>query len=87
MRASGNGLKQVCANNLLATVRGEVWFDRLRGLNARGIDGPWANATSDVRQDAAWVLQTYEPRAVVNSIEVSMDSAAEGNFGVTANIT
>ena len=87
MRAQGNGLKQVCVQNLLAIIRGEVCYDRLRGLDARAIDQPGQDAVDYMRTDAMWMLKTYEPRAVVESIEVDQDSAAEGNFGVTANIT
>lgn len=87
MRASGNGLKQVCVQNLLATVRGEVCFDRLRGLSAEIVDQPGADAAAEAQQDAAWMLRTYEPRANVESIEVTRASEAEGDFRVTANIT
>lgn len=87
MKASGNGLKQTCVQNLLAIVRGEVCFDRLRGLDAGVIDRPGADAVADLRQDALWMLKTYEPRAMVQSVEVNQDTVAEGNFGVTANIT
>ena len=60
MRAQGNGLPQVCAANLLRTVRGEVAYDRLRGRDGALIDQP--NATDAAAADAEWVLETYEPR-------------------------
>ena len=87
MRATGNGKKQVCVQNLLAIIRGEVPYDRIRGLDARAIDRPAANAAEDLQQDAAWLLQTYEPRATVQSIKVNRDDAAGGAFSVTAEIT
>ena len=86
MRASGNGLKQVCVQNLLAIIRGEVCFDRLRGLDARMIDRPGADAADEMRQDAEWMLKTYEPRAIIDSIDVAQGDAVSGDFGVTANI-
>lgn len=86
MRASGNGDKAVCANNLLAIVRGEVPYDRIRGLDARNIDRPAAEAAPDIQQDAEWLLKTYEPRAVVREINVTQDDSAGGAFRVTAEI-
>lgn len=50
MRAQGNGLPQVCAANLLRTVRGEVAYDRLRGRDGALIDQP--NATDAAAADA-----------------------------------
>lgn len=86
VRASGNGLKQVCVQNLLAIRRGEVVFDRLRGLDARLIDRPSRNAAAELRQDAEWVVKTYEPRATIESIEVGDSDGSSGDFAVTANI-
>jgi hypothetical protein len=45
MRASGNGSPEVCAANLLRIVRGEVAYDRVRGVDGTLIDKP--NATDE----------------------------------------
>ena len=87
MRASGNGDKRVCVNNLLATIRGEVPYDRIRGLDSRNLDRPAAEAAPDIQQDARWVLSTYEPRAAVQEVTVTADIANGGDFSVTASIT
>ncbi len=87
MRATGNGDKNVCVQNLLATIRGEVPYDRIQGLNARTVDKPAADAADEIQQDAAWMLKTYEPRATVQSIQVSLGDTAGGEFAVTAEIT
>lgn len=87
MRAAGNGDTNVCVQNLLAITRGEVPFDRIRGLDGRAIDKPAADAADEIQQDAAWMLKTYEPRATVQSIQVSRGDAAGGEFSVTAEIT
>lgn len=87
MRAAGNGDKNVCVQNLLAIIRGEVPYDRIRGLDARTIDKPAADAADEIQKDAAWLLKTYEPRATVQSIQVSRGDAAGGEFSVTAEIT
>ena len=41
MRASGNGRPEQCAANLLKITRGEVPYDRLKGLGTSAIDGPY----------------------------------------------
>ena len=53
MRASGNGSPEVCAANLLRIVRGEVAYDRVRGVDGTLIDKP--NATDEAVADAEWV--------------------------------
>ena len=40
MRKEGNGSPEVCAENLMNTVRGECAHDRVKGINARIIDMP-----------------------------------------------
>ena len=87
MRASGNGEIAVCVQNLLAIVRGEVPYDRLRGLDPRIIDRPAADAVTEAVQDAEWMLGVYEPRAHVDNIGAVNDDAAEGAFRVTADIS
>lgn len=87
MRASGNGGIAVCVQNLLAIVRGEVPYDRLRGLDPRIIDRPAADAVTEAVQDAEWMLGVYEPRSKLDSIGAVNDDAAEGVFRVTAEIS
>lgn len=86
MRASGNGSAQRCAENLLATVRGEVPYDRLKGLDARVVDKPYHEAESLIQQDAEWVLETYEPRGTVKEITVTDGESFGGLFDVTAKL-
>lgn len=87
MKASGNGDKAVCVQNLLAIVRGEVCYDRLRGLDPRIVDKPAGEAASEAIQDAEWMLDTYEPRAVIRGLDVDQDDAASGGFLIKANIS
>lgn len=86
MRASGNGNVDVCANNLLRIFRGEVPYERVKGLDPRLIDRPIVIAEPELQQDAAWLIETYEPRATVNGIEVVQLDAADGSFRVVADI-
>lgn len=87
MRASGNGAPDVCANNLLQIVRGEVPFERVKGLDPRMIDRPLAIVQGDIRQDAEWLLDTYEPRVTVNAINIDHAAGTDAGFVVTADVT
>ena len=86
MMAKGNGAPQVCVNNLLRLFRGEVPYERVKGLDPRIIDRPISAADAQLRQDADWVVDTYEPRAEIRSITVSQSNSANGGFIVTADI-
>ena len=87
MLAKGNGDKRVCVNNLLAIVRGEVPYDRIRGLDGMTIDRPLQMAAEEIEQDATWLLKTYEPRASVLGITVTQDEINDGAFRISAEIT
>lgn len=84
MKASGNGLPETCALNLLRIVRGEVPFDRVRGVDGTLIDKP--NAMAEAAADIEWVLETYEPRVELESIEENSEAIAAGNFDAIVNI-
>lgn len=86
MRASGNGDVSVCADNLLRTFRGEVPYERVKGLDPRLIDRPLEDVELDVQQDAEWLLENYEPRAVVESVSVEQSDDVNGGFVVLAKI-
>lgn len=86
MRASGNGDVNVCANNLLRIVRGEIPYERVKGLDPRLIDRPLEDAEMDIQQDAEWLLETYEPRGAVESVSVEQSDDSSGGFVVLAKI-
>lgn len=85
MRASGNGSPDVCAANLLLTFRNEVPYERIKGLNPRLMDKPITDAELAIKQDAEWLLETYEPRVTVNGVTVAQ-SGTGGNYIVTADV-
>lgn len=86
MRASGNGDVGVCVDNLLRTFRGEVPFERVKGLNPRVIDAPEGDAELEIKQDAEWLVENYEPRASVEDVTVGGSGGAFGGFEVNAKI-
>ena len=85
MRAIGNGSPEVCAGNLLKITRGEVPYERVKGLDPRMIDRPYGIAEAEVQHDAEWLLETYEPRVGVNAINIA-PADASGGFEITADI-
>lgn len=87
MKAKGNGTPEVCANNLLQIARGEVPFERVKGLDPRMIDRPLSEAEGDIRQDAAWLISTYEPRVTVNAVNIEHATGTDAGFIVTADVT
>lgn len=86
MMAKGNGAPHVCANNLLRLFRGEVPYERVKGLGPRIIDRPFVAGDAELRQDADWLIETYEPRATIKSITMSQSDVINGVFLITAEI-
>lgn len=86
MLANGNGKTQLCVQNLLRLFRGEVPYERVKGLDPRMIDKPIIEAEPQMRQDAEWLIETYEPRATINGITVSATDAVGGGFVVDADV-
>ena len=55
MKAKGNGDPAQCVGNLLRLIRGEVPYERLKGLDPRLIDRPSSTAAQDLVADAEWL--------------------------------
>ena len=86
MLSKNNGSPVVCVNNLVKIVRGENPYERVKGININLIGMPLTLALDELEGDAEWLIETYEPRATVESIEITPDDAATGQFTITANI-
>lgn len=86
MKAKGNGNPEICAENLLKITRGEVPYERIKGLDPRMIDRPQSIAEAEIQQDAEWMLETYEPRVEVKAINIQPADAPGGGFVVTADV-
>lgn len=84
MKAYGNGTPETCASNLLRTVRGEVPYDRVRGRDGSLIDQP--GAIKKATADARWLLETYEPRVEIESINTTPAAVQTGDFATLVNI-
>lgn len=85
MLASGNGATAQCVRNLLLIRRGEVPYARMKGLDAELIDRPSVNTAPLVEADAEWLVENYEPRFSLDSIEITAELVEEGRFAVGVN--
>lgn len=86
MKASGNGKPQTCVHNLLKTIRGEVPYDRIKGISRRLIDSPSSSAASELEGDVEFVVETYEPRVRLGAVELKALTAQAGGFEIGAKI-
>lgn len=86
MKKTGNGKPEQCAVNILRIVRGEVPFDRLRGVDGSLVDKPSSTAAPLLREDMRWALEIYEPRMASSSVDVLSEDAANGHFNISAAV-
>lgn len=86
MKAHGNGTPETCASNLLRIVRGEVPYDRVKGIDGSLFDKP--NAKDEVIADIEWLMENYEPRVEVEGVEgnTEAEEALTGDFSALVNI-
>ena len=87
MLKTGNGDPKRCVENLVSIVRGEVPFDRVRGIDARIIDGPSEEAGEELEAEAIWNIETYEPRVNADNTEIKADVAEDGSFTMEIQIS
>ena len=85
MLENGNGAAARCVRNLLLIRRGEVPYARMKGLDADLIDRPSVNTAPIVEADAEWLVEDYEPRVSLDSIEITAELAEDGQFAVNVN--
>lgn len=86
MLANGNSNVAVCVHNLLLLTRGEVPYDRIRGIDSNILDKPVDEAQPLLEEDIRWLLETYEPRADLSDLEISNLAAQVGDFGLEVDI-
>lgn len=86
MKASGNGAPEICVQNLLKTIRGEVPYERIKGIDRTLIDKPSGTAANDLAADVEFVVETYEPRVKLTDVELVTLAAEVGGFEINASI-
>lgn len=80
MKDKGNGTPQQCVQNLIKTIRGEVPYERIKGINSRLIDEPASLSTSLLSSDIKFIVKTYEPRTNLTNADVIALVAEIGSF-------
>jgi len=86
MKASGNGAPEICVQNLLKTIRGEVPYERIKGIDRTLIDKPSETAATDLAADVEFLVETYEPRVKLTDVELVALAAEVGGFEINASI-
>lgn len=86
MKASGNGTPQTCVQNLLKTTRGEVPYERIKGIDRSLIDQPSETAAPELAAEVEFVVETYEPRVKLTDVELVTLAAEVGGFEINASI-
>lgn len=61
-----------CLNTLLKTIQGTVFLDRRLGISSKTIDDP-LNNLSKLYKDIYEKVEYYEPRVIVEKIDVEED--------------
>lgn len=82
MRKSGNGRPEVCATNILSTIRGEVAYERIKGVDGRLHDQPMNTAAGEAQTDAERQLEIFEPRIDVDHIEVTSNEHGDFTYDI-----
>ncbi len=85
MKASGNAAPETCVQNLLKTIRGEVPYERIKGIDRTLIDKPSGTAANDLAADVEFVVETYEPRVRLSSSDLVALVAQTGDFELRAS--
>ena len=86
MQSKGNTDPAVCVQNLLRTIRGEVPYERIKGIDRTLIDQPSETSGPALAADVEFVIETYEPRVKLNSSELAALAAAAGDFELRVDI-
>jgi len=85
MLASGNGKAAKCVRNLLLITRGTVPYARMKGMDATLIDKPSTIVAPLLEAEAEWLVENYEPRAALDSVDLTAELAETGHFGLSIN--
>lgn len=57
-------------NNVLNTIKNEVPYDRLMGRDPKNIDKLGSKSRNDLIEETYDLINTYEPRVTVKSVEI-----------------
>lgn len=86
MLAKGNSDVALCAANLIKTVRGEVPYERPKGISHEIIDSP-STAHALVTSDVERTLKIYEKRLGKFEVILSPTDGVAGHYGIKLAIS
>lgn len=86
MKKEGNGLPQLCTHNLLSTIRGEVPYERIKGLPVEIIDSP-ASDLEELVEEVEFLIETYERRVDVESASGISEQIISGHVDIDVSIS
>ncbi len=86
MMQSGNGDPRQCALNLTKMVRGECPYERIKGIDPQITDSSIATAKDGIAAEVEWVIDAFEPRVEVESVEVNDEAMKAGDFSTMTTI-
>jgi phage baseplate assembly protein W len=86
MLRSGNGDPRQCAANLIKITQGECSYERIKGLDPDITDSVSVTATVEAVAEVEWVINTFEPRAEVERVDIEVVSEKKGDFVIIPQI-
>jgi len=86
MKNKGNGNVQSCVQNLLLINRGEVPYERIKGMDTKIIDKPSFNAFPLYKNDVNRQLNIFEPRINLNNVDFKNYDEIQGYFNLNIDI-
>lgn len=86
MKAKGNGTPEQCVQNLILITRGEVPYERIKGIDPSIIDKPAGIAADTIRTNVEYLIETYEPRANMGDLDIAALAAEAGGFQINLEI-
>lgn len=87
MLAYGNGTPSACANNLLKLARGEVPYERVKGLDPAIIGKPISAVRAEIEAGADFLIENYEPRVTFHGVNIQEPGETGGDLVIEAIIT
>lgn len=73
MLSYGNSNAEITARNLIKISRGEVPYDRIKGVDASVVDGPLDEVSINIENDVREIIEDYEPRVDVKDVVVKKE--------------
>lgn len=86
MKAKGNGTPEQCVQNLILITRGEVPYERIKGIDPSIIDKPAEIAADMIRTNVEYLIEKYEPRANMGDLDIAALAAKAGGFQINLEI-